>query len=275
MVDNGKIDAAYICVPPFAHGPPEKELMRRGIPFFVEKPLAVDQATADEIADQVETRGVVTAVGYHWRYLDVLSRAQKLLSDSQPRLILGYWLSNTPPPPWWVRTRQSGGQFVEQATHIFDLARILVGEVTRVSAAGSRLDRAAFPQCDILDAAVCVLTFASGAYGVMATTCLLRHTHRVGLHLFADDLAIEVATKGPGGTEPFELRWDTGTGPQIERPVKDPIVREDRDFIDAVQGRGNHIKVPYTEALKTHRLTTAAARAATEGCSIELTSTES
>jgi len=38
-----------------------------------------------------------------------------------------------------------------------------------------------------------------------------------------------------------------------------------RDFIDAVQGRPNRIRAPYSEALQTHRLTTAAARSVREG----------
>jgi len=40
--------------------------------------------------------------------------------------------------------------------------------------------------------------------------------------------------------------------------------------VDAVLGRPDRIRVPYTEALETHRLVTAAARAAREGRTLEL-----
>ena len=35
-------DAAYVCVPPFAHGVAETAVLSAGIPLFVEKPLATE-----------------------------------------------------------------------------------------------------------------------------------------------------------------------------------------------------------------------------------------
>ena len=46
------------------------------------------------------------------------------------------------------------------------------------------------------------------------------------------------------------------------RAEGDPFVREDRDFIDAVQGKANKIRASYRDALETHRVTTAASRSA-------------
>jgi predicted dehydrogenase len=144
MLDAEDIEALFICVPPFAHGAPEQAALDRGLPFFVEKPLATDLATAETIAARVAEQNLITAVGYHWRYLDTTEEAQARLRERPPRLALGYWLDGTPPPPWWTKEQQSGGQMVEQTTHIFDLARLLVGEGTMVTAAGARLDRPAF-----------------------------------------------------------------------------------------------------------------------------------
>ena len=39
MLDEQALNAAYICVPPFAHGDIELMLIERGIPFFLEKPI--------------------------------------------------------------------------------------------------------------------------------------------------------------------------------------------------------------------------------------------
>ena len=257
MMDRERLDAVYVCVPPFAHGAPELAAIERGVPFFVEKPIGVDLDTAELIASGVRAHHLVTGVGYHWRYLDIVERTQELLRDTPPRLVQGYWLDFTPPPPWWTSQARSGGQMVEQATHIFDLARLLVGEVTRVYAAGSRIDRPAFPDADIFDVSVATLHFASGALGTLAATCLLNWPHRIGLHLFCEGLAIELSE--------FELMVDVGRGRPIQRAEGDPFVREDRAFIDAVQGRSNQVRVPYAEALETHRVATTAARAAREG----------
>ena len=108
MLDSEKLDALYICIPPFAHGDPERAAIERGLPFFVEKPLAADLKTAEAVAREVEAGGIVTATGYHWRYLDITERARELLSKNPARLALGYWLDFTPPPTWWVNAARRG-----------------------------------------------------------------------------------------------------------------------------------------------------------------------
>ena len=262
MLENEQLDALYICTPPFAHGAPELAAIGHSLPFFVEKPLAVDLQTAEEIARGVQDNNLVTAVGYHWRYLNTTERARELLGKNPARLAIGYWLDMTPPVGWWAKEGLSGGQMVEQTTHIFDLARVLVGDVTKVYAAGSRTEREAFPDSDIPDVSTATLHFASGAVGSMSSTCLLNWPHRIGLHLFSEGMVIEMSE--------FEIMVDVGRGRPVDRAEGDPFVREDRDFIDAVQGKPNKIRAPYSDALETHRLTTTAARSAREGRVLEL-----
>ena len=132
MLAELELDALWICVPPFAHGAPERAAIARGLPFFVEKPVSLDVALAQEIDEAVRRSGLVTAVGYHWRYLDTVDEARRLLKENPAHLMSGYWLDQTPPPAWWRREDRSGGQMVEQATHIIDLARFLAGDVVEV-----------------------------------------------------------------------------------------------------------------------------------------------
>jgi predicted dehydrogenase len=256
MLDAERLDACYVCVPPFAHGAPEHDLLDRGVPFFIEKPLAADGAVAEAIGARVAEAGLVTAVGYHWRYLDTTQEARERLAARPARLVNGYWLDSTPPPAWWSRQDQSGGQMVEQTTHILDLARLLVGPVEEVFAFGGRTPRADHPDCDVDEASTASLRFRSGAVGSVSSTCLLRWPHRIGLNLFSDGMAIEL-------TE-FEIMVDVGEGRPVRGAQGDPFVREDRDFVDAVMGRENRIRAPYAEALETHRLAIAAARSARE-----------
>ncbi len=262
MLDAEQLDAVYVCVPPFAHGEIETTLVARKLPFFVEKPLAVDLETAEQIAASVETSNLITAVGYHWRYMDTTEEAQALLRDNPARLVLGYWLDSTPPPAWWGRKSQSGGQMIEQTTHIFDLVRVLVGEVDKVFAFGSSMRRERFPELDIFDVTTASLQFKNGAVGTLASTCLLNWQHRVGLHLFCDGMAIELSA--------FDIMVDVGRGRPVRAAQGDPVVREDRDFIDAVQGKENRIRSPYAEAFNTHRLTLAATQSAHIGIPVEL-----
>jgi predicted dehydrogenase len=256
MLDEVGPDALLICVPPFAHGAPELAATELGLPFFVEKPIATDLITAERIAAAVAARGLVTAVGYHWRYLDTTEQAAVLLADNPAQLVMGYWWDATPPRSWWVRQATSGGQMVEQTTHIFDLARHLVGEAVVVSAIARRAPgrQHAFKDADVADASLATVVFESGAIGTFASTHLLRWAHRIGLHLVCDGLVLELAES--------ELVVDVGKGRPVTRPTRDAFLAELGDFLEAATGGEYRIRAPYAEALRTQRLTVAATEAA-------------
>jgi predicted dehydrogenase len=254
LLASERLDAVYICVPPFAHGTPELAVIDAGLPMFVEKPVAIDQETAATIAARLAGRSLVTCTGYHWRWLDIFDRAADLLADRPVRLVQCSWLDKVPPPPWWQRRDGSGGQTIEQTTHVLDTARALAGEVAEVHAFGSR---AALPAADIDEVSVASLRFASGAVGSVASTCLLPRLHRAGVHVVADGLSLEL-TETRLVVEEGSRRdaWDADT---------DARPRPDRDFVAAVRGGEDRVRVPWPEAYRTHLLACAITRSAEEG----------
>jgi predicted dehydrogenase len=262
MLNEQSPDAVYICVPPFAHGAPELACIARGIPFFVEKPLSVELAIAEQIATAVLEADLITATGYHWRYFDTVTEAAQLLAERPPRVVIGSWLDKVPPPPWWVRRDRSGGQVVEQLTHVLDLLRVLVGEVEVVHAFGHHLSRPDHPDSDIDDVTVATLQMAGGVLGTLTASSLLSHKYRAGLEVIADGLALQLTET--------ELTI-AGEGPPTTRsPANDAKFAVDRAFIDAVLGRGNDVRAPYPEALRTHRLGLAIAESAATGQAVYL-----
>ncbi|WP_246422967.1 glycosyltransferase [Mycoplana azooxidifex] len=262
MLENVALDAVYICIPPFAHGDAERDLISRNIPFFIEKPITLELSLAEQINAAVGAANLITAVGYHWRYLDTVEEARSLLADNPAQLLSGYWLDQTPPPTWWWKTENSGGQVVEQTTHIIDLARYLVGEVTDVYGRTSFRERPEFPGFDVPAVTTANLTFQSGVIASISSTCLLGWSHKVGLNIFADRLAIEVTD--------HDIMVDVGSGRPVRQAKGDPVWREDRDFVDAVRGDDNHIRCTYSDALATHRLALAVVSSAESGVPVKL-----
>lgn len=57
VYDEARPDMVFICVPPTCHGKIEFETIRRGIPFFVKKPLVLDMDLAKELARPVKEKG--------------------------------------------------------------------------------------------------------------------------------------------------------------------------------------------------------------------------
>jgi predicted dehydrogenase len=247
-----RLDAVYICVPPFAHGAPELAVIDAGLPMFVEKPVAIDQETATTIAARLAGRPLVTCTGYHWRWLDIFDRAAAWLAERPARLVQCAWLDKVPPPPWWLRRDGSGGQVIEQTTHVLDTARGLAGEVTEVHAFGSQ--QAAE---DIHEVSVASLRFASGAVGTVASTCLLPRLHRAGVQVVADGLSLELSET--------ELLVEADGRRHAWTADADARPRPDRDFVAAVRGGEDRVRVPWPEAYRTHLLACAITRSADEG----------
>jgi predicted dehydrogenase len=262
-LDSGDIDAAYVCVPPFAHGDPERAVIARGLPLFVEKPVAADLATARSLAAEIERAGVPTGTGYHWRCLDVLDEVRERLAAAPAYLATGYWLDKRPPVGWWSHADRSGGQVVEQLTHVLDLARLLLGDPVEVYAAGVRVpatqdvleldgDRG-----DVDDATAVALRFESGAVATMAATSLLDAKHRAGLHTFSRSLVVEVAESG--------VVLQDADGRRERTPAEDPKLVVDREFIEVVRGERAATRAPYEEALRSHAVAVAVAESARTG----------
>jgi myo-inositol 2-dehydrogenase / D-chiro-inositol 1-dehydrogenase len=257
LLEAERLDAVYICVPPFAHGAPELAAIDAGLPFFVEKPVAIDLETAETIAARLAERPLLTCTGYHWRWLDIFERAAGLLADNPPRLVQCSWLDKVPPPLWWLRRDGSGGQTIEQTTHVLDAARGLVGEVTEVHAFAARAAVHPATRYDIHDASVASLRFAGGAVGTVASTCLLPRLQRAGVHVVADGLSLDLCET--------EVVVEADGERSVWTADADARPRPDRDFVAALRGGPDAIRVPWPEAYLTHRLACAITRSAEEG----------
>ena len=247
LLHGEDIDAAWVTVPPHAHGEIERALVARRVPFFVEKPLSADRETARGIAAAISEADLVTAVGYQWRALDTLSTVREALSDRPPLLVLASWQGALPGPAWWRRREQSGGQMVEQATHLFDLARLLAGEARVLHAAEGAGQRSDAADADVPVASVATLRFEGGALGSFSATSLLSRTAFVGLQFFCEGLLVTVTREG--------VSYEDSSGRRQEPTANDPIAATDRAFLQAVkEGDSTLVLSSYADAMKTHEL---------------------
>jgi predicted dehydrogenase len=257
MLDEQRPDVVYIAVPPSAAVAMVSKVIERGIPFLTEKPLAATDADGPaRIAATVAERGLVAAVGYHLRALDGVAEVTTLLAANPARLVTARWLSGTPAPAWWRRVDDGGGQVVEQATHFYDLARLLVGEASVVGAASTREEPVVPEGADVVDATAAVLRFESGAIGSFANTRRLA-ADVVSIELAAANLLITIrrATDAPGS---FAIDVDDGSAPRTIQPGRDPYESQAARFLDAVEaGDPARVFSTYADALRTDRLTRA------------------
>lgn len=268
MLDGDKLDAVYICVPPFAHGAIELALVQRGIPFLVEKPIGVDLGTPFSILESVTSSGLITSVGYHFRYMDGTKKAKELLADRELAMALGYWMGGMPGVNWWRSMQGSGGQFVEQTTHIVDLLRYVAGEVKEVYAAyGSRVMAGKEDNVTVPDVGSVTMKLESGAIATISNTCAIPAGDRSGLHIYTDKGVLEI---GHAGLTDIAAGIRTEYGNQ-----NNPYDEENKAFLHAVRtGDASLIASTYEDAWKTHRVTMAANISAQSGKAVAISELE-
>lgn len=172
MLKGESLDACYVCVIPAAHGTIELDLAKARLPFYAEKPVHLDLKVCAKVIEELEKGGTVNGVGYHWRYIKTVQEIKKFTGKRRIMLVNGSWYGGMPGVPWWRQMKLSGGQLVEQTTHIVDLARYLAGEVHTVYAAATRGAMTDVENYDIDDASLATLYFDSGAIGSITSGCI-------------------------------------------------------------------------------------------------------
>jgi predicted dehydrogenase len=244
MLEKEDLQAVYVVVPPHAHEGAELLAAQKGCALFVEKPLANRLETALEIQRAIEKAGVISSVGYHQRYQESTDHARAALAGKTIGMVMGYWMGGMPGVPWWRRLEQSGGQFVEQTTHIFDLARYLVGDVEEVYANATTRALQDVENFNVTDVGAANLKFKSGAIGTIHNCCLLKGMgYMTGLSVVTPELVVELL----GGCKLIE------PGKRTEIASRnDPYRTEDQIFLQAIRsGDTSAIRSNYADAVKS------------------------
>lgn len=266
MLDAEALDAVYICVPPMAHGEIEEALIARNIPFLVEKPIGLDMEQPVKLLKEIQAKRLITSVGYHFRYMDSTQRALELLKQRKIGMGLGYWMGGMPLVSWWRKQDGSGGQFIEQTSHIVDLLRYTMGEVEEVYAAyANRVMHEVHEGVGIPDVGTVTFKLASGAVATISNTCILPpHSQgKIGLHIYTDGGTLELTN---------ECLRDLAPSAVMEyKNTANPYVREHEAFLTAVRtGDTSGIKSSYEDAVKTQAVAVAALRSASAGVPVHL-----
>ena len=240
MLDSEKLDAVYLCIPPFAHQGEAELASSRGLHLFLEKPIALDSARATHIVAAIEKAGVKSQVGFHMRFRKSVRTVKALLDSGaagQPTLFSGrYWVSMDG-SPWWRNLSKSGGQIFEQVTHLYDLAAYLCGDIKSAQGLLRNLCHQNRPDYTIEDTSIGTLQFKSGALGVITGSNCAIPMHFIGdFKLVCEKLALDYQCTGQHWITPDSARLFRGAE-NVESFIEDedPYLLESLDFITAIR----------------------------------------
>lgn len=121
LVDD-EIDMVVICTRHNLHAKMAIDAARAGKAIFLEKPMALNQAELEALADALKETHVPFTVGFNRRFSPAAIIAKELLKDRINPLIVvyrvnaGYISLNN-----WVHGEEGGGRIIGEACHMFDL----------------------------------------------------------------------------------------------------------------------------------------------------------
>jgi predicted dehydrogenase len=122
------------------------------------------------MVEVVETAGIITQVGFMFRYGTAIQRLKALIDSGEAGLaglMSARYFCNSLHGRWWRDREKSGGQLVEQIIHMVDLMRFLMGEAETVYSLQRNLFHQDVPGYTVEDTSGTVFGFGNGGIGVI------------------------------------------------------------------------------------------------------------
>jgi levoglucosan dehydrogenase len=199
LVADPQVDVVDIATPNNLHAAIAVAAAQAGKHVICEKPLARTSEEAKTMLDAVEAAGVVHMVAFNYRRTPAVALARKLIDEGAIGRILNFrgtylqdWSADPDGPLSWrfQKAIAGSGALGDIATHVIDLARYLVGEVSAVNAllrtyidtrpqqtggadklaASDKPSDAMRLAVDVDDEVVTMLRFSNGAVGSLEAT---------------------------------------------------------------------------------------------------------
>lgn len=198
VVNDPEIDVVDIATPNHLHAEIAIAAAEAGKHIICEKPLAPSTAEAKRMLEAVEKAGVVNAVAFNYRRTPAVALAKRYIDEGAIGRILNFrgtylqdWSADPDSPLSWRFQKKAAGSGAvgDIGSHVVDLARYLVGEISEVNSVVSTfikerpLQESGFDALggaesvsgprgtvDVDDEAITMLRFRDGAVGSMEAT---------------------------------------------------------------------------------------------------------
>jgi len=142
-VNRTDVDIVDIAAPTFLHHDMAIEAAKAGKHVFCEKPLCLTHQQAIEMCAAAEKAGIVHYLNHNYRRCPAVSLAKQLIQEGRLGQLFHWrsaylqsWIVDPEfPLTWHLRKETAGsGPHADLNSHLVDLARFLVGDITEVTA---------------------------------------------------------------------------------------------------------------------------------------------
>ncbi|MCS7253351.1 MAG: Gfo/Idh/MocA family oxidoreductase [Armatimonadota bacterium] len=168
MLSSERLDAVSICTPPKTHAELVEACAEAKVHVLCEKPMASNLKDCRRMIEAAEGAGIILMVAHKKRFHPFYSFLKRMCDGEWGQIL---WASvrfalGRVEKGWFWDEDDGGGPVLENAVHVFDLLRWLMGEAKLVFGFGGNLfAKHRAPQID--SAAVCI-QFSSGGIAALA-----------------------------------------------------------------------------------------------------------
>ncbi len=243
MIADPELDAVVIATSVPSHAPLAIQALEAGKHVFVEKPMAMNAADAEEMVTLAEEKGLVIMPGHLLLYHPGVLMLKKIVDEGQLGEVL-YLYGNRQN---LGKIRRDENALWSLGVHDLSVILYLIGEEPSEAWAHGQ----SFLTEGVQDVVFCYLRFPSGKVAHMQLSWLDPHKMRkmtvVGREKMAvfDDMELDhkitIYDKAPEQATDTYGEWRTRTGdkysPKI--PNDEPLRLECRSFLDLLEGKGD------------------------------------
>jgi len=265
LIDNEELDFLYITTPLSSHLPMAETCIKKGINFFIEKPLVQNSQDSKKLCQIANNSKLIHEVGYCKRFLSTFEKGKELIDKK----ILGklvFLNSNmyvsqlfTQGTGWrYDKKIGGGGVLMDHGVHLIDMLLWYFGDI--VSVEGKTVSHYSK---DVEDFAHSLLTFNSGLTGFLDISwsvqgyrlpemTIMVHGENGMLKVNEDHVLLYLDKKTDdmpkGYTKLYRQDLETGVEIDIAGPE---YTKEDIHFLNSIKNQ-KQTSISIFEASKIH-----------------------
>jgi predicted dehydrogenase len=270
MLKMDGLDAVAIITPTGSHRQISLDAIAAGKHVLCEKPLALVASDAKEMLDAAKAAGVVHATNFNQRGRTPVGRMKQHMDSGYIGQLFhaNIWWGQTqavedkPEVASWRFKAEDGGGPVYELIHVFDMARLIGGEIKRVCALlTTSVPHRSFPDgeevdVDVPDSGGYLLEWVNGGYAVVHTSFVSKGGDADGrtnprIEISGSEGRLEndgiTGIKGISGVSgPIQ---NVELGPEYPQPY--------RQFVDAILN-GTPVRTSFYDGMKAAEIVDAA-----------------
>jgi predicted dehydrogenase len=265
LADSG-VGAVVLCTPHSQHAAEIIAAAKAAKPVFVEKPFTLTQRHAEAAIAACKAAGITLHVGFNRRYAPAYVDMKRRIDAGEIGLVRHIEGQFSGPPSYQTepdnwrsnQTESPGGSMTARGVHVVDSMVHIAGPVATVFAFSGRLQL----DIDVDDTTACLLRFAGGVTGTLATLHATSQFYRI--HAFGSKGALEMR----GETELLASDL-AGNVQRITYDVVDKERAELEAFADAV-ANGVKFVIAHEEIVNAVAVAEAIAASARSGNAVTI-----